>query len=63
MALLTIVHRVLSTFLRVARGGGCRRRAVYVGILGVEQAGSPRTRFGALAAFMGAAQVIPQLGG
>jgi putative heme transporter len=65
MALLTIVHRALSTFLRVqiaaAVGLGA---AVYAGLVLVSRA-DIATYPGAIAiaAFMGTAQVIPQLGG
>ncbi len=65
MALLTIVHRALSTFLRVQiTAAGAVGVAVYVGLQGVERAGIASYPAAiAVAAFMGAAQVIPQLGG
>jgi len=65
MALLTIVHRALGTFLRVQlAAAGAVGVAVYVGLQGVERA-ELATYPGAIAvaAFMGTAQVIPQLGG
>jgi predicted PurR-regulated permease PerM len=65
MALLTIVHRALGTFLRVQlAAAGAVGVAVYVGLQGVERA-EIATYPGAIAvaAFMGTAQVIPQLGG
>jgi predicted PurR-regulated permease PerM len=65
MALLTIVHRALGTFLRVQlAAAGAVGVAVYVGLQGVERAEIATYPAGiALAAFMGTAQVIPQLGG
>ncbi len=65
MALLTIVHRALSTFLRVqiaaAVGLGA---AVYAGLMLVSRADIASYPGAiAIAAFMGTAQVIPQLGG
>jgi predicted PurR-regulated permease PerM len=65
MALLTIVHRAMGTFLRVQlAAAGAVGVAVFVGLEGVERA-EIATYPGAMAvaAFMGAAQVIPQLGG
>jgi len=65
MGLLTIVHRALGTFLRVQlAAAGAVGVAVYVGLQGVERA-ELATYPGAIAvaAFMGTAQVIPQLGG
>jgi predicted PurR-regulated permease PerM len=65
MALLTIVHRALGTFLRVQlAAAGAVGVAVYVGLQGVERAEIATYPAAiALAAFMGTAQVIPQLGG
>jgi len=65
MALLTIVHRALGTFLRVQlAAAGAVGLAVFVGLQAVEQAGIATYAAAiAIAAFMGAAQVIPQLGG
>jgi predicted PurR-regulated permease PerM len=65
MALVTIVHRALSTFLRVqiaaAIGVGV---AVYAGLELAQRAGVTSYQAElAIAAFMGTAQVIPQLGG
>ncbi len=65
MALLTIVHRALSTFLRVQIAAALAVGvAVYVGlelVLRADIASYPGAI--AIAAFMGTAQVIPQLGG
>ncbi len=65
MAILAIVHRALSTFLRVQIAAAAAvGLAVYVGLDLVSQAGI--ATYGAamaIAAFMGTAQVIPQLGG
>ena len=65
MALLTIVHRALGTFLRVQlAAAGAVGVAVYVGLQGVERAEIATYQAAiAVAAFMGTAQVIPQLGG
>jgi predicted PurR-regulated permease PerM len=65
MALLTIVHRALGTFLRVQlAAAGAVGVAVYVGLQGVERADIATYQAAiAVAAFMGTAQVIPQLGG
>jgi predicted PurR-regulated permease PerM len=65
MALLTIVHRALGTFLRVQLAAAAAVGvAVYVGLQGVERAEIATYQVPiALAAFMGTAQVIPQLGG
>jgi predicted PurR-regulated permease PerM len=65
MALLTIVHRALGTFLRVQlAAAGAVGVAVYAGLQGVERAEIATYPAAiALAAFMGTAQVIPQLGG
>jgi predicted PurR-regulated permease PerM len=65
MALLTIVHRALGTFLRVQlAAAGAVGVAVFVGLQGVERAEIAAYPAAiALAAFMGTAQVIPQLGG
>ena len=65
MALLTIVHRALGTFLRVQlAAAGAVGVAVYVGLQGVERAEIATYPAAiAVAAFMGTAQVIPQLGG
>ncbi len=65
MALLTIVHRALGTFLRVQlAAAGAVGVAVFVGLQGVERAEVATYQVPlALAAFMGTAQVIPQLGG
>jgi predicted PurR-regulated permease PerM len=65
MALLTIVHRALGTFLRVQlAAAGAVGVAVYVGLQGVERAEIATYQVPiALAAFIGTAQVIPQLGG
>jgi predicted PurR-regulated permease PerM len=65
MALLTIVHRALSTFLRVQIAAAVALGvAVYAGLDLVARAGIASYPAAiALAAFMGTAQVIPQLGG
>jgi predicted PurR-regulated permease PerM len=65
MALLTIVHRALSTFLRVQLAAAAAVGvSVFAGLEAVERAGIASYPAPiALAAFMGAAQVIPQLGG
>jgi len=65
MALLTIIHRALGTFLRVQlAAAGAVGVAVYVGLQGVERAEIAAYQVPiAVAAFMGTAQVIPQLGG
>jgi predicted PurR-regulated permease PerM len=65
MALLTIVHRALGTFLRVQLAAAAAVGvSVYVGLQGVERAEIATYPASiALAAFMGAVQVIPQLGG
>ena len=65
MALLTIVHRALSTFLRVQIAAAAAFGvAVYVGLDLVSRAGIATYPAAiAIAAFMGTAQVIPQLGG
>jgi predicted PurR-regulated permease PerM len=67
MALLTIVHRAMSTFLRVQLAAAFAVGAlVYGGILLVQQTGSvtvvDQMRALSTAVLMGAAQVIPQLG-
>jgi predicted PurR-regulated permease PerM len=65
MALITIVHRALGTFLRVQLAAAAAVGvAVYAGTEVVDRAGI--ASYGApiaIAAFMGTAQVIPQLGG
>lgn len=65
MALITIVHRALGTFLRVQLAAAAAVGvAAYVGMAMVDRAGI--ASYGAamaIAAFMGTAQVIPQLGG
>ncbi len=65
MALLTIVHRALSTFLRVQIAAAVALGvAVYAGLDLVARAGIASYPAAiAVAAFMGTAQVIPQLGG
>jgi predicted PurR-regulated permease PerM len=65
MALLTILHRALSTFLRVqVAAAAAVGVVVYVGLELVMEAGVASYRVPiAIAAFMGIAQVIPQLGG
>jgi predicted PurR-regulated permease PerM len=65
MALLTIVHRALGTFLRVQLAAAVAVGVVvFVGLQGVERAGIATYAVAiAIAAFMGTAQVIPQLGG
>ncbi len=65
MALLTIVHRALSTFLRVQLAAAAALGiAVYAGLDLVSRAGIATYAAPlAIAAFMGTAQVIPQLGG
>jgi len=65
MALLTIAHRALSTFLRVQIAAAVALGvAVYAGLELVAQAGvTTYASTMAIAAFMGTAQVIPQLGG
>jgi predicted PurR-regulated permease PerM len=65
MALLTIVHRALSTFLRVQIAAAAALGVVvYAGLDLVAQAGIASYSVPiAIAAFMGTAQVIPQLGG
>ena len=65
MALLTIIHRALGTFLRVQlAAAGAVGVAVFVGLQGVDRAEVATYQVPlALAAFMGTAQVIPQLGG
>jgi predicted PurR-regulated permease PerM len=65
MALLTIVHRALGTFLRVQLAAAAAVGAVvFVGLEGVERAEIATYPAAiALAAFMGTAQVVPQLGG
>ena len=65
MALLTIVHRALGTFLRVQIAAAAAVGVVVFAGLGVvERAGIASYPAAiALAAFMGAVQVIPQLGG
>ena len=65
MALLTIVHRALSTFLRVQIAAAVALGvAVYAGLELVSRTGIASYPAAiAVAAFMGAAQVIPQLGG
>jgi predicted PurR-regulated permease PerM len=65
MALITIVHRAVSTFLRVqlaaAAGVGV---LVYVGLAGMERLDLATFPNGiAIATYAGAVQVIPQLGG
>ena len=65
MALITIAHRAVSTFLRVqlaaAAGVGL---LVYVGLAGLERLDLATIPNGiAVATFAGAVQVIPQLGG
>ena len=65
MALITIVHRAVSTFLRVqlaaAAGVGL---LVYVGLAGMERLDLATFPNGiAVATYAGAVQVIPQLGG
>ena len=65
MALLTIVHRALSTFLRVQIAAAVALGvAVYTGLELVARADIASYPAAiAVAAFMGTAQVIPQLGG
>jgi predicted PurR-regulated permease PerM len=65
MALLTIVHRALSTFLRVQIAAAAAAGVgIYTGLYLVQRAGMATYAVPvAVAAFMGAAQVIPQLGG
>jgi predicted PurR-regulated permease PerM len=65
LALLTIAHRALSTFLRVQIAAAVAvGLAVYAGLDLVARAGvASYSGAIAIAAFMGTAQVIPQLGG